>query len=100
VYSIMPLDHLLGILNAPPGTTGVSDARRDFVAKAAAPYLHPRLMASDGKDQVPVQYSMDLTKLTDEELMLFERMLIKAHRPVLPTPLDLEAEDDEGGTMQ
>jgi hypothetical protein len=70
-------------------------ARKDEMAKAAAPYLHPRLVASDEKDEEPVQYSMDLTKLSDDELIAFERMLIKAHRPVvLPPPIDLEVEDE------
>ncbi len=36
-YPIMPLDHMMGVVNAPPGTPGVTDARRDEMAKAAAP---------------------------------------------------------------
>ncbi len=92
-YSIMPLDHLLGILNAPPGTKGVSDARRDFAAKAAAPYLHRRLTGDEEKP--PVEYATDLSKLTDDELIAFERLVIKVQRPVLPPPLlGLDAEDE------
>ncbi len=53
-----------------------------------------------GAEKEPVQYAMDLTKLTDEELMLFERLVIKAQRPVLPPLLDLDAEDDEDGSRQ
>ena len=78
----------------------VSDARRDFAAKAAAPYLHPRLATTEisDDDEYPEHYSMDLTKLTDEELIAFERMLIKAHRRVLPPPIDLDVEDKSAGT--
>jgi hypothetical protein len=65
----MPLDHMLKVLNAPLSKDrGITHARRDEMAKAAAPYLHQRLVASDEKDEEPIQYSMDLTKLTDEEL--------------------------------
>ena len=80
-YPLQPLDHMMDIINAPPGTKGVTNARRDRMAMAAAPYLHQRLSALEPEKEEP-QYSMDLTKLTDEELLAFERMLIKAHRPV------------------
>jgi hypothetical protein len=86
-YGVHPLDFLLGILN------GVvmerlkngeliepSLATRLKAAKAAAPYMHKRRTEADPLD--PMRYSMDLTKLTDEELAIFERILIKAHRPV------------------
>ena len=52
-------------------------------AVAAAPYMHKKRTEDDPMS--PLRYSMDLTKLTDEELALFERILIKAHRPV-PQP--------------
>ncbi len=100
-YPTSPLDHMMTVINAPPGTPGVTNARRDDMAKAAAPYLHQKLSSLEltGAEKGPEQYAMDLTKLTDEELMLFERMVIKAQRP-LPPLLDLDPEDDEGGTPQ
>jgi hypothetical protein len=81
-YPIQPLDHMMNVINAPPGTKGVTDERRDRMAMAAAPYLHQRLSALEPEKEEP-QYSMDLSKLTDDELIAFERMLIKAHRPVV-----------------
>ncbi len=100
-YPIMPLDHMMGVVNAPPGTPGVTDARRDEMAKAAAPYVHQKLSSLElGAEKGPVQYSMDLTKLSDEELMLFERIVIKAQRPVVPPMLNLDADDGEGGPLQ
>ena len=80
-YPIQPLDHMMNVINAPPGTKGVTNAQRDRMAMAAAPYLHQRLCALEPEEEEP-RYSMDLTKLTDDELIAFERMLIKAHRPV------------------
>jgi hypothetical protein len=38
-YPIQPLDHMMNVINAPPGTKGVTDERRDRMAMAAAPYL-------------------------------------------------------------
>jgi hypothetical protein len=81
-YPIQPLDHMMNVINAPPRTKGVTDARRDRMAMAAAPYLHQRLCTLEPEEEPP-EYSMDLTKLTDDELIAFERMLIKAHRPVV-----------------
>ncbi len=72
---------MMNVINAPAGTKGVTDARRDKMATAAAPYLHQRLSALEPEKEEP-QYSMDPTKLTDDELMAFERMVIKAQRPV------------------
>ncbi len=97
-YPVSPLDHMMSVVNAPPGTPGVTNARRDEMAKAAAPYIHQKLSSLEltGAEKEPVRYSMDLTKLSDDELMLFERMLIKAQRPTLPPPLL----DDEDGTIE
>ncbi len=94
-YAVMPLDHMLEVLNAPLSKEkGITHARKDEMAKTAAPYLHPRLMAKHEPDQ-PVRNSIDLTKLTDEELIAFEKIVIKAQRPVLPPPLlGFDAEDE------
>ena len=80
-YPIQPLDHMMTVINAPPGTKGVTNARRDKMAIAAAPYLHQRLSPLEPKKE-PVPNSLDLSKLTDDELMAFERIVIKAQRPV------------------
>ncbi len=80
-YPIQPLDHMMKIINAPPGAKGVTNARRDKMAMAAAPYLHQRLSALEPEKE-PVQNVMDLSKLTDDELIALERIVIKAQRPV------------------
>ena len=41
----LPLDYMLGIMHDPAG----DHKRRDAMAMAAAPYLHPRLTAIDAK---------------------------------------------------
>ena len=41
----LPLDYMLGIMRDPAG----DHKRRDAMAMAAAPYLHPRLTAIDAK---------------------------------------------------
>ncbi|HEY1803741.1 MAG TPA: hypothetical protein VGG45_04620 [Terracidiphilus sp.] len=42
---IMPLDYMLSVMRDP----AADDKRRDAMAVAAAPYLHPRLSAVDAK---------------------------------------------------
>lgn len=39
-----PLDYMLGVINDP----SADDARRDRMAQAAAPYVHPRAEAVEG----------------------------------------------------
>jgi hypothetical protein len=85
-YNVHPLDFLLGILNGEirerKGRSFVepSLSHKLKAAVAAAPYMHKKRTEDDPMS--PLRYSMDLTKLTDEELAIFERILIKAHRPV------------------
>ncbi len=106
-FKTHPLDLLLAIINdevrgKDGKPTELPVALKLEAAKAAAPYLHrklPQAVELDGTDGGPIRYSMDLTKLTDEELMALERMLIKAQRPMLPL-LDLDAEEDENGSLQ
>lgn len=59
---IMPLDYMLAVLRDPTA----DPARRDDMAKSAAPYLHPRLQAIQhtGKDGGPIE----TTNLSDTEL--------------------------------
>jgi hypothetical protein len=42
---ILPLDYMLGVMRDPR----VDDKRRDAMAAAAAPYLHPKLSSVDAK---------------------------------------------------
>ena len=48
-----PLDHMLRVMRDP----GNDDQRRDQMAKAAAPYVHPKLaaIAHTGKDGGPIE---------------------------------------------
>jgi hypothetical protein len=44
-HGVLPLDYMLGIMRDP----SADNKRRDAMAMAAAPYLHPRLTAIDAK---------------------------------------------------
>jgi hypothetical protein len=59
---LTPLEDMLGVLRDPDA----HPLRRDDMAKAAAPYVHPRLaaIAHTGPDGGPVQFR----DLTDDEL--------------------------------
>ncbi len=52
--------------------------QRFQAAKEAAPYVHPRLAAIQVQKLAEPQHSLDLTKLSDEELIFFEKILAKA----------------------
>ncbi len=71
-FAIMPLDYLLGVLN----NAKESKRMRFEAAKAAAPFVHPRLAAI----QVTAKrrYALDVTKLTEDELAMLERIMLKA----------------------
>ncbi len=81
-YPTMPLEHMLKVLN----DVKAPKARRDEMAKAAAPYIHPRLaaVALTDKDPAPVQGSLDLTMLSDKELAFLDQIIRKAHVPLKP----------------
>ena len=53
------------------------NARRDEMAKAAAPYIHQRLAVVEVPHK-PRRHSLDLSKLTDDELIVLERVIAKA----------------------
>lgn len=74
---ITPLDYMLKVMRNPKA----DDSRRDEMAKAAAPYVHPKLasMQHTGRNGGPIQ-TMDVTKLkgmSNEELDLLERALVQ-----------------------
>jgi hypothetical protein len=56
----LPLDYMLGIMRDPTA----DNKRRDAMAMAAAPYLHPRLTAIDAK------LNPDASEPSDRKLVL------------------------------
>lgn len=92
-YKKMPLNHLLEILNnKPPPRIQDEDAqpylarrkahqaRQDWAAQTAAPFMHHRLSAIEisGPDGGPIHQKVDITKLTGEELDALEKLVRKA----------------------
>ena len=66
---ITPLDYMLSVMR-----DGKADAgRRDDMAKAAAPYVHPKLasMQHSGPNGGPIQ-TVDLTNASNEDLERLE----------------------------
>lgn len=82
----MPLDYMLEVMR----DTQASTARRDEMAKAAAPYVHPRLSSVEIKEP-----PIDLSNLTDDEL----EQLAKLYRIAVPGshPDGAPAEADASG---
>ncbi len=74
-YPEMPRDYMLRVMNDPRA----SNARRDAMARYAAPYVHPKLATIQVRRVQ--RYSVDIEKLTDEELAGFERLLLKCQVP-------------------
>jgi hypothetical protein len=69
----VPLEYMLSVMRdetAPP-------ERRDEMAKAAAPFVHPRLTATkvSGDKDAPL---FDLSSLSDSELAFLRRTVLKA----------------------
>jgi hypothetical protein len=70
---LVPLEYMLSVMRdetAPP-------ERRDEMAKAAAPFVHPRLATTriQGDKDAPL---FDLSALTDNELAFLRRTILKA----------------------
>lgn len=59
----MPLDHMLKILRDPDQ----SDDRKDDMAKAAAPYCHPRLSQVDARHSGQLDLRAWLMKLAEPD---------------------------------
>lgn len=66
-----PLDYMLAVMRDDKAEAG----RRDDMAKAAAPYVHPKLasLQHTGRNGGPIQ-TVDLTKATDEDLDRLEAL--------------------------
>jgi hypothetical protein len=63
---VLPLDYMLGIMRDPTA----DHKRRDAMAMAAAPYLHPRLTAIDAKlSPANAEQSSERTSLTLEFIL-------------------------------
>jgi hypothetical protein len=79
-FPVFPLEHMLNVINDPTA----SHERKDNMARAAAAYVHPRLAAVEitGKEGGPTQESLDLSKLSDDELAILERIVLKAQKTV------------------
>ncbi|WP_051903694.1 hypothetical protein [Neorhizobium vignae] len=81
---ITPLDYMLKVMRNPEA----SDERRDEMAKAAAPYVHPKLasLQHTGRGGGPIQ-TVDLARMTEEQLNALESLF---------GPLATGSGDDEG----
>jgi hypothetical protein len=79
-YRVQPLEHMLKVMNNDKHPMQL----RCDMAEAAAPFLHQKLRPI-GIDDVggpevggPEEHSLDLSKLTDEELEQLEQIVAKA----------------------
>lgn len=72
---ITPLEYMLAVLR----DEKAPEERRDEMAKAAAPFIHPRLAAMkvSGDPNAPL---FDLSSLTDSELAFLRRTILKARQ--------------------
>jgi hypothetical protein len=89
-FRVLPLDYMLCVMN----DEEVSPERRDAMAKAAAPYFHPRLSALDitATTQKPAKHTIDVRKLNDDELLQLEQIVAKAGTIISEEP---DSEFDE-----
>lgn len=82
-FQSMPLEHMLCVMNnIDPDTQEPKQypmTMRNEMAAKAAPFLHPKL--SNVNLQARQKYSVDVDKLTDAELIEFERLLLKCQVP-------------------
>ncbi|MGV1867951.1 MULTISPECIES: hypothetical protein [unclassified Rhizobium] len=87
-----PLEYMLKVMRNPRADS----ARRNDMAKAAAPYVHPKLasMANTGPKGGPVQIqTVDLTNASDEQLEALKAIF----GPLAGGPSDDDAGDPGGG---
>lgn len=109
-YRITPLDYFLMVLNnlvpeddgkgmPKKNTRGEivyvqhTHAQKMEAASHAAPFMHVKLASiAVSTDNGPTKHSFDLTKLSDEELAMFERIAAKAQ---ILSPAEREGEEGE-----
>jgi hypothetical protein len=65
---LTPLEYMLAVMRNPRA----DPARRDDMAKAAAPFVHPKLASVDHRGRIGVY---DLSRATDEQLDRLEAIL-------------------------
>ena len=63
---VSPLEYMIGVMRDP----AAEPSRRDDMAKAAAPYLHPRLSSVDARVDGPLRAE----ELTWEELITIAKL--------------------------
>ena len=59
---VLPLEYMLGVMRDP----AAEPSRRDDMAKAAAPYLHPRLSSTDAR----IDGQLSLAQLVEQSMKL------------------------------
>jgi hypothetical protein len=77
-YPSWPLDFLMQVQHDQRVTLEL----RLYAAKSAAPYCHRKLAPLAVEEKPERRYSADLDKLDDDELVQFERLLMKSQVPV------------------
>lgn len=87
-YPMLPLDYLLCIAGTgvDPVTGKKATARRmERAAIAAMPYVHRRLAPVAAEELKPQpKFGLDLSKLSDDELVVLERIYAKSQIPIPP----------------
>lgn len=91
---LTPLQYMLGVMR----DEEAEDDRRDDMAKAAAPYVHPKLanMQHSGPRGGPIQH-VDLTKLSGDQLAQLEDIFGPLAGPDHDDAADPSGEAAEGG---
>jgi hypothetical protein len=85
---LQPLDYMLAVMRDPTA----SEARRDMMAKAAAPYRHPQLAAAAHRhtnaDGSPIVPTVKLTIMQARTPAVAAKPAETAPTPLLPRPRD------------
>ena len=81
----MPLEYIVRVMR----DETVEQSRRDHMARAAAPYLHPRLSVVEHNDETNTQFVFELPPVIEDigewEAMVQQR-LRQEERQALPSP--------------
>jgi hypothetical protein len=88
-YEILPLEYAMAVLN----NKREPNERRQWAASQAMGFVHSKLAAVDVRQiEPPPRYTLDLSKLTDEELIELRRITAKAQTPLIEArpPMDVD----------
>jgi len=81
----MPVEYMVRVMR----DETAEQSRRDYMARAAAPYLHPRLSVVEHNDETNTQYVFELPPVIEDigewEAKVQQRLRQEA-RQVLPSP--------------